>query len=271
MCIYSKNCPPVNFYTYAYLRGDNTPYYIGKGKGKRAWIKSKNEIKPPKDLSRVIIIESNLSEIGALALERRYIKWYGRKDLGSGILRNKTDGGDGSCNHKRKPISDETRKKLSSSGKLRKHSEETKAKMSAASRDKPKSDAQIEKMKLLRHSDEAKAKMSAANKGRTMSDETKAKMSSASKGKAKSITHAENISKGLTGIKRQSWSDEEKLKRSIANKGKASLSKGAKGRYKHSEEAKRKIAESNSKRIVSAETKAKIAASLAKTRALKKL
>ena len=88
------------YYVYAYIRkSDNTPYYIGKGKGDRATKKHSNVTKP-KDKSKIIFLEINLSEEMAFDLERTYISLLGRKNLGTGILLNRTDGGEGSSGYK---------------------------------------------------------------------------------------------------------------------------------------------------------------------------
>jgi hypothetical protein len=122
------------YYVYAYLRSDGTPYYIGKGKKSRAFDNHK-KIPVPKDQSRIVFLETDLSEIGAFALERRYIRWYGRKNLGTGILRNMTDGGDGSSGV---IISEEQKKKISEALTGKKHSKETRRKMSLAQKGKRK-------------------------------------------------------------------------------------------------------------------------------------
>jgi hypothetical protein len=85
------------YYVYQYLREDGTPYYIGKGKGRRAWIK-RRAIHLPTDLSNIQIIKDCLTESDAFDLESTLILKYGRKDNNTGILRNLTDGGEGSRN-----------------------------------------------------------------------------------------------------------------------------------------------------------------------------
>ena len=139
------------YYVYAYLRSKDstiaskgTPYYIGKGSNGRAYSKQHGSINLPPDRSNIVFLESNLSENKAFEIEKFLIAHHGRKDQGTGILRNRTDGGEGT------------------SGMV--HSEEAKAKMSAANVGKS-------------HSEETKKKISTAQNGKQHSEKSKAKIS----------------------------------------------------------------------------------------------
>jgi len=126
-----------DFYVYLYLREDGTPYYAGKGCGNRAFIEHRingKGVHTPKDKSRIVFPETNLTEVGAFALERRMIRWYGRKDLGTGILHNRTDGGEGSSGL---VLLDSTKQKIREANLGKKHSNKTKQKMADARSGKP--------------------------------------------------------------------------------------------------------------------------------------
>jgi len=102
-----------NYYTYAYLREDRTPYYIGKGKGDRI-VSTQRSIHKPTNKNKIIFLKQNLTEEEAFKHEIYMIAVFGRKDLGTGILRNMTNGGEGVSGY---IVSEETRRKRSEANK----------------------------------------------------------------------------------------------------------------------------------------------------------
>jgi hypothetical protein len=131
-----------NYYTYAYLREDGTPYYIGKGKAGRINNTLHNIHLPVKE-ERRIFLKKNLTDEEARKHEIYMIAVLGRKDLDTGILRNMTDGGEGCAG---RVLSEETKKKLSDSHKGKKFTEEHKRKLSEAAKKRKASEETREKM-----------------------------------------------------------------------------------------------------------------------------
>lgn len=100
----------VGVYQYGDYVFKHEPFYVGKGIGRRA-IKHIYEVngnfnrykinKIKKIMSHtgripmIVIIQSDLSDAAAMDLEKSLISLMGRLDIGTGILANMTDGGDG--------------------------------------------------------------------------------------------------------------------------------------------------------------------------------
>jgi hypothetical protein len=91
----------IQFYSYLWLREDGTPYYVGKGQGLRAF-KTHGRLRPPKKRSRIIVLLRG-SEKEAFETEKELIRNWGRKDIGTGCLRNRTEGGEGTIGRKHTP------------------------------------------------------------------------------------------------------------------------------------------------------------------------
>jgi len=202
---------PNRFYTYAYLREDRTPYYIGKGQGKRIYqTNGKPCNKPPKD--RIIFLKQNLTEEEAFRHERYMIAVFGRKDLGTGILHNRSDGGRGASNP-----SEETRKKMSEAKKGKKQSEETRKKQSESRK------GSKNYFYGKHHTEETKEKLREINTGKKLSEETKLKISESGTGRILSEQTKENIRQSKMGEKNpfygKSHSEESKMKLRAANVG----------------------------------------------------
>lgn len=180
------------FYVYEHWRLDKDEcFYVGKGKGNRAytksgrnahWLNIVSKLERIGSAYEVRIVASGLTEEEAFQLEKERIAFW--RDVVD--LTNKTDGGDGVSGLVMPP---EARQKMSEKAKGRKgnvtmlgkkHSDATKLKMKLAKiGKKPNNFGKNYKSGPL--SDEHKAKLSAAKIGTVLNHETRVKLSEAAK------------------------------------------------------------------------------------------
>jgi hypothetical protein len=180
------------FYSYLWLRANDTPYYAGKGSENRAYKNGGRPCNRPKDRARIVVFPME-NEALAFESEQALIELFGRIDNSTGILHNLTDGGEGPS------LSEETKRKLSEAMKgdkghwFGKHlSEETRNKMSEAKRGEKHPMFGRPSPNVGKHpSDETRKRMSLAHSGENHSmfgkhhsNETRQKLSKANKGKS---------------------------------------------------------------------------------------
>jgi len=203
---------PNRFYTYAYLREDRTPYYIGKGNGNRI-SDSRRSCYSPKDKSKIIFLKQNLTEEEAFRHEIYMIAVFGRKDLETGILHIRTDGGDGVSGYKHsekvKEEMSRCRKGKNNPNFGKTHTQEARDKISSTHKGKKFSDELKRKLSELRkgrkgkpHNEETKKKISESQKGKIIPDEVKKKISETLKDRKFSEEHRKKIIESNRGKKR---------------------------------------------------------------------
>ena len=159
-----KTLAPVDFkavaatgcFVYCYLRRSNRqPYYIGVASNHKRPTCRTHSCSVPADRGLIRVLRAGLGWAEACEWEKRYIAWYGRIDNGTGILRNRTDGGEG---FQGIVYTEEWREKIKQSRQRIVHLPEYRAKQRQSHLGKPIGQAQ-------------RAKISEALKGRAHSAE----------------------------------------------------------------------------------------------------
>ena len=230
------------FYVYAHYKADdNEIFYIGKGFKNRAY--SNQRSKWWKNIVNkhgyyIEFIKIDMSEEDSKLLEIELIAKYGRRDKGTGILINMTDGGEGSSN---RIFSEETRKRMSNNrkGKFTKNpvSEETRKKLSdAAKRTRKKRSPMSEEARRNFSESLIGNQRGKGNIGRKFTEEQRKNMSDAAKKRPPASEELKQKRKEYrTGMKH---SEETKAKIGLAHTG-----------MKRSQETRDRIKKSKNKQI----------------------
>ena len=195
------------FYTYAHYKPDNTVFYIGKGKGVRAWnTKDRNQywknIVAKYGNPTVQILSDWNTEKEAFQHEILLISCF--KDMGY-KLANITNGGDGATGlkhtdkvkkiisdvHKGKKLSDFHIEKLKITQTGRKHTEKTIEHLRKINIGEKNPMYGIGCMAGKKHTEETKRKISEKKIGWKMSNEHRAILSATHKGKKQSLEQIE--------------------------------------------------------------------------------
>ena len=131
-----------NYYIYAYLTDNRTPYYIGMGMGNRCYRHCNAYDAPVPAREMIIILKGGLTQAKAWLMEKIFILMYGRKCDG-GILLNKARGGSGWGGGS--PATDERKQKIRNANRGRVLTEEHKRKLSEAKKGKKQSSDTVAK------------------------------------------------------------------------------------------------------------------------------
>lgn len=203
----------MEFYTYIWRDASGVPFYVGKGKGRRARQLSGRSVEFKAIHSQggcsVDLVDMFIHESQAHAHEIELIERFGRREMG-GLLINKTDGGDGT------------------SGAIR--TAEHKAKISASKVGKPRPDWLKEHLSALKkgvplapehreaisraqigltHTESARKKIGDAHRGKTISAEQRRSISDKLSGRKLSASHVKKMS-SVASARYQSPDEREK-------------------------------------------------------------
>lgn len=194
------------YYTYAWLREDMTPYYVGKGINNRAYSPHRrgNVYMSPPPRDRVLFLKKNLTEFDAYKHENYIITILGLKSEG-GILINMSYGGEGSSG---RVLSEETKEKIRQKNKNKKLTKEQRELISKqVSQRRWWNNGEVDKHTIecpgdgwvlgrlysRKLTDEEMENLRKINTGKYVSEETRQKQSEVRKGKKLTDDHKKKI------------------------------------------------------------------------------